>query len=313
MTDRVAVYIDFDNVVISRYDNLHGDGAWRKDEARHHRPDPTSADPVDVKLAAGRGRPRRDHRLRRVVRGRRDDPGVRRLVGARERRLQARRSSTARSTWSSCSPRPAPRTAPTSGSPSTPSRTCPATATSPTSPSSPATPTTCRSPSAASGWAGSWSASASPARPAGRWSTPATSSRATRPCPGVSPQPAPAAGRGRQEGHRDGPQVVGEEVRGQEDDRPGAGRARRAGRVRRARRADRGDGPAGPRGPGGPAEERRRVGAQLEREEPDAADGSGVQGEGAGLHLVPRLRRVARRHPRDQAARERPAARRCLK
>ena len=51
MADRVAVYIDFDNVVISRYDNLHGDGAWRKDEARHHRPDLTSADPVDVKLA----------------------------------------------------------------------------------------------------------------------------------------------------------------------------------------------------------------------------------------------------------------------
>ena len=45
------MYIDFDNVVISRYDNLHGDGAWRKDEARHHRPDLTSADPVDVKLA----------------------------------------------------------------------------------------------------------------------------------------------------------------------------------------------------------------------------------------------------------------------
>src|SRR4051812_32142985 len=51
MTDRVAVYIDFDNVVISRYDNLHGDGAWRKDDARNHRPDPGSADPVDVKLA----------------------------------------------------------------------------------------------------------------------------------------------------------------------------------------------------------------------------------------------------------------------
>jgi hypothetical protein len=45
------VYIDFDNVVISRYDNLHGDGAWRKDEARHHRPDLISADLVDVKLA----------------------------------------------------------------------------------------------------------------------------------------------------------------------------------------------------------------------------------------------------------------------
>ena len=51
MTDRVAVYIDFDNVVISRYDNLHGDGMWRKDEARHHRADLTSGDPVDVKLA----------------------------------------------------------------------------------------------------------------------------------------------------------------------------------------------------------------------------------------------------------------------
>src|SRR4051794_16521077 len=51
MTDRVAVYIDFDNVVISRYDNLHGDGAWRKDDARNHRPDPGSADPVDVNLA----------------------------------------------------------------------------------------------------------------------------------------------------------------------------------------------------------------------------------------------------------------------
>ena len=34
---RVAVYIDFDNVVISRYDNVFGDGAWRKDNARHHR------------------------------------------------------------------------------------------------------------------------------------------------------------------------------------------------------------------------------------------------------------------------------------
>jgi hypothetical protein len=37
-TDRVAVYIDFDNIVISRYDQLHGDGAWRKDKARDARP-----------------------------------------------------------------------------------------------------------------------------------------------------------------------------------------------------------------------------------------------------------------------------------
>ncbi|MFN3708839.1 NYN domain-containing protein [Microcella sp.] len=28
---RVAVYIDFDNIVISRYDQVHGRGAWRKD------------------------------------------------------------------------------------------------------------------------------------------------------------------------------------------------------------------------------------------------------------------------------------------
>ncbi len=51
MTDRVAVYIDFDNVVISRYDNLHGDGAWRKDLARDHRRSISSNDPIDVKLA----------------------------------------------------------------------------------------------------------------------------------------------------------------------------------------------------------------------------------------------------------------------
>ena len=51
MSERVAVYIDFDNVVISRYDNLHGDGAWRKDMARDHRRSISSSDPVDVKLA----------------------------------------------------------------------------------------------------------------------------------------------------------------------------------------------------------------------------------------------------------------------
>ncbi|AYF98660.1 NYN domain-containing protein [Protaetiibacter intestinalis] len=45
-TDRVAVYIDFDNIVISRYDQLHGDGAWRKDNARDAR------DEISAKLAA---------------------------------------------------------------------------------------------------------------------------------------------------------------------------------------------------------------------------------------------------------------------
>ena len=51
MSERVAVYLDFDNVVISRYDNLHGDNAWRKDDARRHKPNRGSDDPVDVKLA----------------------------------------------------------------------------------------------------------------------------------------------------------------------------------------------------------------------------------------------------------------------
>lgn len=51
MTDstRVAVYLDFDNMVISRYDNLHGVGSWRRDNARDHRPG--SGDAVDERLA----------------------------------------------------------------------------------------------------------------------------------------------------------------------------------------------------------------------------------------------------------------------
>lgn len=36
-SERVAVYIDFDNVVISRYDEIHGKGAWRKDDPRESR------------------------------------------------------------------------------------------------------------------------------------------------------------------------------------------------------------------------------------------------------------------------------------
>ena len=34
MSERVAVYLDFDNVVISRYDDVHGKQAWRKDDPR---------------------------------------------------------------------------------------------------------------------------------------------------------------------------------------------------------------------------------------------------------------------------------------
>jgi uncharacterized protein (TIGR00288 family) len=35
---RVALYFDFDNIVISRYDQLHGDGAYRKDTSRTKAP-----------------------------------------------------------------------------------------------------------------------------------------------------------------------------------------------------------------------------------------------------------------------------------
>jgi uncharacterized protein (TIGR00288 family) len=51
MSERVAVYIDFDNVVISRYDDTHGKGAWRKDDPREHQPSAESSDLIDQKLA----------------------------------------------------------------------------------------------------------------------------------------------------------------------------------------------------------------------------------------------------------------------
>ncbi|WP_153504996.1 NYN domain-containing protein [Cumulibacter manganitolerans] len=54
MSERVAVYIDFDNVVISRYDDVHGKQAWRKDDPRQHGQPAGSKDPIDVKLTAAR-------------------------------------------------------------------------------------------------------------------------------------------------------------------------------------------------------------------------------------------------------------------
>jgi hypothetical protein len=54
MSERVAVYIDFDNVVISRYDDVHGKQAWRKDDPRQHGQPAGSNDPIDVKLSAAR-------------------------------------------------------------------------------------------------------------------------------------------------------------------------------------------------------------------------------------------------------------------
>ncbi|TWP33198.1 NYN domain-containing protein [Leekyejoonella antrihumi] len=54
MSERVAVYIDFDNVVISRYDDIHGKQAWRKDDPRQHGQSAGPKDPLDLKLAAAR-------------------------------------------------------------------------------------------------------------------------------------------------------------------------------------------------------------------------------------------------------------------
>ncbi|WP_035936093.1 NYN domain-containing protein [Knoellia aerolata] len=48
---RVAVYVDFDNMVISRYDDVHGAGHWRRDDARRHVPDSGSGDDVSQRLA----------------------------------------------------------------------------------------------------------------------------------------------------------------------------------------------------------------------------------------------------------------------
>lgn len=43
--ERVGVYIDFDNIVISRYSQLHGRTAWAKDRVRQHDASNANADP----------------------------------------------------------------------------------------------------------------------------------------------------------------------------------------------------------------------------------------------------------------------------
>ena len=51
---RVAVYIDFDNIVISRYDQLFGSGSWRKDNARDVAMNAKSSDAVAQRLDEAR-------------------------------------------------------------------------------------------------------------------------------------------------------------------------------------------------------------------------------------------------------------------
>ncbi|QAV69290.1 NYN domain-containing protein [Salinibacterium sp. UTAS2018] len=51
---RVAVYIDFDNIVISRYNQKHGDGQFQRDKARAHNARRTTTSAVGTKLDAAR-------------------------------------------------------------------------------------------------------------------------------------------------------------------------------------------------------------------------------------------------------------------
>ncbi|GAA1210360.1 NYN domain-containing protein [Rhodoglobus aureus] len=48
---RVAVYIDFDNIVISRYNQKHGHGQFYKDRARSHNSSRTVSSAVGIKIA----------------------------------------------------------------------------------------------------------------------------------------------------------------------------------------------------------------------------------------------------------------------
>ena len=73
----------------------------------------------------------------------------------------------------------------------------------------------------------------------------------------------------------------------------------------RGARRGRGHRPARAGDPGRPAEERRRLGQCRRGEEPDAANGSGVQGEVARVHDVPSVRGVAQRPGRVQGRRQR--------
>ena len=114
---RVAVYLDFDNIVISRYDQTHGRNAFQKDRAAgfHKQPGRLTEATVDVgaiiDFASSFGT------LVLHVPTRTGRP-----TSTPNTRVS---SSAAPSTWFSCSPpRHTPRTGPTSGWRWTRSRTC---------------------------------------------------------------------------------------------------------------------------------------------------------------------------------------------
>src|SRR5689334_21935691 len=103
---RVAVYIDFDNIVISRYDQVHGRGQFQRDKVRGF----DRADrPADPDIA---------EKVRRAT----VDVGAVIDFASSFGTLVLTRAyagwSARRWTWCSCFPRPpTPRTAPTSGWP----------------------------------------------------------------------------------------------------------------------------------------------------------------------------------------------------
>ena len=294
MTDRVAVYIDFDNVVISRYDNIHGDGAWRKDEARHHRPDATSSDTVDVKLAQA------EVDLGAIV-DYAASFGVVAMTRAYadwsvpansayrkalvDRAVDLVQLFAAAGTKNGADIRLAVDTVEDL------SRHPDITHVTLVAGDSDFVPLAQRCKRMGRfvvgiGVAGSTSRALVNA---------CDEFQSYEALPGVTPPPPkvePHQVRARQEGR--GQEDDGQEGRGQE-----GGGGPRADRTARAVRGHR---PAAARRAGRAPEERRRVDAQLEREEPDAADEPWLQGEGSGLLVVPRVHRVARRDPRDQGS-----------
>ena len=59
-TPRVAVYLDFDNIVISRYDQVHGRNAFQKDKAAGFHKQPGRLTEATVGSAFERFGPRLD-------------------------------------------------------------------------------------------------------------------------------------------------------------------------------------------------------------------------------------------------------------
>ncbi len=80
---RVAVYIDFDNIVIGRYDQVHGRNGYHRDRARAADTGGAAETEFDQRLQQATVDLGADHRLRLVVRHARAHPRLRGLVRGR--------------------------------------------------------------------------------------------------------------------------------------------------------------------------------------------------------------------------------------